>query len=100
MTRSAGQPDPAAAFFAAKLRALMSESQVRNIETGKIRKLTPLSMLHLIKHTHPDADISQSQLYRYVRGERAPRLDELAVIASVFGVSPRVFVPTAAARKP
>lgn len=98
MTNSAGRPDldPAAVFFGAKLRALMSEYQVRNITTGKPRKLTPLGLHRRIQDVFPDTDMSQSQLYRYVRGERAPRLDELAVIAGVLGVSPRMFVPATA----
>lgn len=88
-----------AEFFGARLRELMSECQVRNVETGKISKLTPLGLHRLIRLACPDAKISQSQLYRYVRGECAPRLDDLVVIAAVFRVSPHVFVPANAAVK-
>lgn len=99
-TTSTQEPHPATVFFGERLRALMSEHQVRDMSNGKVRKLTPLRLHRRIRHLNPDAEISQSQFYRYVRGERAPRLDELAVIAGVLGVPARTFLPVTAKRHP
>lgn len=88
----AAQPHPAAVFFGAKLRALMAESQIRDVDTGKTRKLTALGLYKLLQYQFPDSGISQTHVYRYVNGERPPRLDQLATIAALFGVSPTHFV--------
>ena len=85
-------PDPATALFANQLRRLMADCQIRYPDSGKVRQLTPLGLLNLLQERKPRLDISRTQFYRYVHGERAPRLDELVAIAEVFDVSPCYFL--------
>jgi transcriptional regulator with XRE-family HTH domain len=91
-TSPPARPHQAAEFFGHQLRALMSEYQVRSLNSGKVRKLTPLGLHRLIHHRNPDLGTSPSQIYRYFHGERVPRVDEVSAIADLFGVSPRFFV--------
>lgn len=92
MTPTAAPPDPATAFFAQQLRGLMADFQIRRLDSGKARKLTALSLFNLLQYRKPELNISRTQFYRYVHGERAPRLDELVAIAEVLEVSPCYFL--------
>lgn len=58
----AAQPHPAAVFIGAQLRALMAESQIREVETGKVRKLTALGLYKLLQYRFPGSGISQTQV--------------------------------------
>jgi hypothetical protein len=58
----AAQPHPAAVFIGAPLRALMAKSQNREVDTGKVRKLTALGLYKLLQYRFPGSGISQAQV--------------------------------------
>jgi transcriptional regulator with XRE-family HTH domain len=100
-------PHVATEFFAQQFQDLASTTQVRMLDTDRMRKLTPLRIQRLLKKQAPDLPVSQTQIYRYFHGEAPPRLDVVYELARLFGVSPTYFVegsdeetPTFAAVKP
>lgn len=80
-------------FFAARLRELMAGMAVRDLETGRERKLTPLRLQQILKQQAPKLALSQSQVYRYYNAEAAPDVEVVYEIAVLFGVPPSHFVP-------
>lgn len=84
----------ARAFFAARLRELMAGIAVRDLETGRQRKLTPLRLQRLLKEQAPHLALSQTQVYRYYNGEASPDVEVVYEIAVLFGVPPTHFVPS------
>lgn len=91
-------PRPAAAhvattYFAARLRELMAEFRFRDLETGRTRKLTPLTLHKILKEQAPQLACSQTQVYRYVNGEAAPDVAVVYELAILFAVPPTHFIP-------
>lgn len=62
-------------FFAARLQELMAGMAVRDLETGRERKLTPLRLQRMLKQQAPHLALSQTQVYRYYNAEAAPDVE-------------------------
>lgn len=80
-------------FFTARLRELMAGMAVRDLETGRERKLTPLRLQQMLKQQAPNLALSRTQVYRYYKAEAAPDVEVVYEIAVLFGVSPSHFMP-------
>jgi transcriptional regulator with XRE-family HTH domain len=80
-------------YFAERLKELMAGVVVRDLESGRVRKLTPLRLHRLLKEQAPNLAVSQSQVYRYCNGDTAPDVEVVYEIAVLFGVPPSHFVP-------
>jgi transcriptional regulator with XRE-family HTH domain len=85
-------PHIATEFFAQQFQDLASTTQVRMLDTDRMRKLTPLRIQRMLKKQAPDLPVSQTQIYRYFHGEAPPRLDVVYELARLFNVSPTYFV--------
>jgi hypothetical protein len=94
-TKAGGKPPPhpATLYFAARLRDLMNGLDVRNLETGRKRKLSVLGLHRLLKDHAPELAVSQTQMSRYVHGEARPSVNLVYELASLFGVAPAYFLP-------
>jgi len=84
---------PAAEYFSARLQELVAAWDVRNLETGRTRKLTPLGLQRLLAERAPELPVSPSQMYRYFHGQTAPSVNVVYELADLFGVAPNHFVP-------
>lgn len=84
---------PAVEYFAARLQELVAAWDVRNLETGRERKLTPLGLQRLLAERAPELPVSQTQIYRYFHGQAAPNVNVVYELADLFGVAPSHFVP-------
>jgi transcriptional regulator with XRE-family HTH domain len=80
-------------FFAAQLRELMANMAVRDLETGRQRKLTPRRLQQMLKIQAPHLALSQTQVYRYCNAETSPDVEVVYEIAVLFGVPPSHFLP-------
>jgi transcriptional regulator with XRE-family HTH domain len=94
-TKASGKPPPhpATLYFAARLGDLMNGLDVRNLETGRTRKLSVLGLHRLLKDHAPELAVSQTQMSRYVHGEARPSVNLVYELASLFGVAPAYFLP-------
>ena len=84
---------PAVEYFSARLQELVAAWDVRNLETGRTRKLTPLGLQRLLTERAPELPVSPSQMYRYFHGQAAPSVNVVYELADLFGVAPNHFVP-------
>jgi hypothetical protein len=64
--------------------------------TKRPRSLTTKALHALYCEHAPEASLSQSQCYRLDRGEAAPTIVEVYEFASIFNVSPHLFLPARA----
>lgn len=60
------------------------------------RSLTTKSLHGLYREHAPQAPLSQSQCYRFDHGQAAPSIIEVYEFASIFNVSPQIFLPAVA----
>ena len=93
-------PHVATEFFAQQFQDLAAKTQIRMLDTDRMRKLTPLRIQRLLKTQAPDLPVSQTQIYRYFHGEAPPRLDVVYELARLFGVAPTYFVEGATEETP
>lgn len=94
-TSAGGQPTPhpATLYFAARLRELMDGLAVRNLDTGRTRKLTVRGLQQLLHEQAPELAVSQTHMYRYVHGEARPSVTLVYEMAVLCGVAPTYFLP-------
>ena len=68
-------------------------------DVSKRPKALTTKALHELYCEHtPQTPLSQSQCYRIDRGESAPSIVEVYEFASIFNVSPQIFLPAIARR--
>lgn len=87
------EPHVATTYFATRLRELMAGFKIRDLDSGRVSKLSPLRLQRILKEQAPHLALSQSQFYRYVNGEAAPDVAVVYELAVLFDVSPTYFVP-------
>lgn len=90
-------PHPAIAHFTRRFNELITQWNV--VPTGRGRRprnLTPKKVHDLLVEQAPSVAPSQSQLYRFYRGEAAPSIVDVLELARFFNVSPQSFLPETA----
>lgn len=84
---------PAIRHFTRRFSELISEWNVRPTGRGRRpRNLTAKKVHELLVEQAPLVAPSQSQLYRYYRGEAAPDIVDVLELARLFDVSPQSFL--------
>lgn len=71
----------------------MTGVAVRDLESGRQRKLTPRRLQQILTKQAPHLALSQTQVYRYCNAEAAPDVEVIYEIAVLFRVPPSHFVP-------
>ena len=90
-------PHPAITHFTWRLNELTNQWNVLPAGHGRRpRNLTAKKVHDLLVEQAPLVAPSQSQLYRFYRGEAAPSIVELLELARLFSVSPQSFLPATA----
>lgn len=84
---------PATAHFARRFRELAASVHLRDVDSDKVRRLSPRLIHALLEEQNPDLAISSRQIWRYYRGVATPRIDVVYELARLLGVSPQVLLP-------
>jgi Helix-turn-helix len=90
-------PHPAVIHFTRRVHELINQWNV--VPTGhgrRPRNLTAKKVHDLLVEQAPSVAPSQSQLYRFCRGEAAPSIVDVLELARFFNVSPQSFLPETA----
>jgi hypothetical protein len=88
---------PSVAHFIRCLSDLKNLHVVLSADMTKRPRSLTTKALHALYCEHaPEAPLSQSQCYRLDRGEAAPTIVEVYEFASIFNVSPQIFLPATA----
>lgn len=86
-----GATHPATAYFCTQLHALAQTKRVRDLDTGRTRKITARTIHTLLIEACPTIAPSQTSWYRYWNGQLAPPLTLVVELAEIFGVPPSYF---------